>query len=142
MRVASAVAAIGCSAPICRMANSSPPSRATVSPSATQLAQPLADRLEQRVADGMAERIVDVLEAVEIEAEHRQALALPSALSSASLHALAQQHAVGQIGQHVVVRHVGDARLDAPLLGDVLVRGDPAAARHRLMLDGDDAPVA
>ena len=56
----------------------------------------------------------------------RQSTATAPALSHAVerlLQALAQQHAVGQLGQDVVVRHVGHARLDAPLLGDVLVRG-------------------
>ena len=89
----------------------------------------------------MAERVVDVLEAVEVETKHRQAPALSHAVER-PLHALAQQHAVGQLGQDVVVRHVGDARLDAAVLGHVLVRGEPALVRHRLMLDGDDAPVA
>ena len=41
-------------------------------------AQALGDRLEQRVADGMAERIVDLLEAIEVEAKHREAFAAPA----------------------------------------------------------------
>ena len=40
------------------------------------------------------------------------------------------------------MRHMRDPRLDAPVLGDVLVRRDPAAAGHRLMLGGNDASVA
>ena len=39
--------------------------------------QPRRDLREQRIAGGMAERVVDVLEAVEIEAEHRHQLAVP-----------------------------------------------------------------
>jgi hypothetical protein len=35
-----------------------------------------------------------------------------------------------------------DARLDAPVLGDVLVRRKPTSAGHRLVLGGDDASVA
>jgi hypothetical protein len=89
----------------------------------------------------VAQRVIDVLEAVEVETEHGQALALLRAIER-PLHALAQQGAVGQLGQKVVVRHVRHARLDAPVLGHVLVRGEPASIRHRLMLDGDDAPVA
>ena len=41
-----------------------------------------------------------------------------------------------------MVRHVLDARLDVALLGDVLVRGDEAAVRHRLMLDHDGPAIA
>ena len=54
---------------------------------------------------------------------------------------LAEQHAVGQIGQRVVVRHVGDAGFGALALGDVLVGRDPAAVRHRLMRDANRAAV-
>ena len=76
----------------------------------------------------MAERVVDVLEAVEVEAEHGQALALLQAVER-PLQPLLQQHAVGQLGQNVVMRHVRDARLDAPVLGHVLVRREPAPVR-------------
>ena len=123
------------------MENSSPPSLATVSPSSTQASSLSPTAFSKRIADRVAERIVDVLEAVEVETEHGQALALLHAVER-PLHALAQQHAVGQLGQDVVVRHVRDARLDAAILGHVLVRREPALVRHRLMLDGDDAPVA
>ena len=52
-----------------RIANSSPPSRATRSPSRTSR-DPLGDRDEQRVARGVAERVVDDLEVVEVDEEH------------------------------------------------------------------------
>ena len=100
------------------------------------VAQALADGLEDLVAAGMAERIVDILEAIEIERQHRHgrtALGLVEFLAQA----LAQVQAVGQIGQRIVVGEVRHAGLDAPLLGDVLVHGDPAAARHRLMPQDD-----
>ena len=42
--------------------------------------QAFADQLQQFVADVMAERIVDALELVEIETQHRQALAALDAL--------------------------------------------------------------
>ena len=126
----------------CRMANSSPPSRAMVSSSRDRAADALRDGAEQLVADRMAERVVDALEVVEVEIEHRQRLAAcDSTRASPSAMLLAEQHAVRQVGQRVVARHVGDALLGAMPLGDVLVDRDPAALRHRLVRDLDHAPV-
>ena len=79
--------------------------------------QPLrrsATALSSFVADAVPERVVDALEVIEVEAEH--AIWLPrwtraSACSSRS----AQQHAVGQVGERVVVRHVGDLRFSPAL---------------------------
>ena len=58
-----------------RIANSSPPSRATRSPSRTELADPLGHRDEQRVAGGVAQRVVDDLEVVEVDEQDRVDLA-------------------------------------------------------------------
>ncbi len=52
-----------------------------------------------------------------------------------------QQHAIGQVGQNVVAGQMRGTRFDAPVLGDVFVGGEPAAARHRLLLDGDHPAV-
>ena len=86
----------------------------------------------------MAKRIVHILESVEIETEHAHALPELDGL----LQPLMQEHPIGQARQRVVVRHMRHARFDAPLLGDVLVRGDCASTRHRLVHDDDDSPVA
>ena len=107
---------------------------------ARAVAQPLAHQLQQLVADRMAERVIDALELVEVEAEHRQAFAAFDALELV-LQRLAQQHAVGQVGQRVVARHVGDLALRALPLGDVFVGGEPAAAGQRLADDREGAPV-
>ena len=64
------------------------------------------------------------------------------ARASACSQPIVEQDAVGQAGQRVVQRHVGDLGLGAALLGDVLVGGDRAAVGHRLHGDGDRAPVA
>ena len=58
----------------------------------------------------MAERVVDALEAVEVEAQHGEALAAPQALQRL-LQLLAEQRAVGEVGQRVVARKVGDLLL-------------------------------
>ena len=72
---------------------------------------------QQQVADRVAERIVDVLEAVEVEEQHRE-LAAPAMRAGDRLSdAVGQQRAIGQAGQRVVVRHVHDALVgEAPLL--------------------------
>ena len=103
-------------------------------------AQALADQFQQLVADRMAERVVDALELVEIEAEHRQAFAAFDAFELV-LQRLAQQHAVWQVGQRVVARHVGDLALRPLPLGDVLVGRQPAAAGQRLADDREGASV-
>ncbi len=131
-RRASAPAASGFELP-CRIANSSPPSRATVSPSPDRAADALRDDPEQLVADRMAERVVDALEVVEVEIEHRHRLGGLLHARQPLGHLLAQQHAVGKLRQRVVARHVRDALFGAMALGDVLVDRDPAALRHRLV---------
>ncbi len=55
--------------------NSSPPKRATVSPGRMLRLQPFAERDQQLVADRVAEAVVDELEAVEVEEQHRAAIA-------------------------------------------------------------------
>ena len=103
-------------------------------------AQALADELEQLVADVMAERVVDALELIEVETEHGQAFAALDALDLV-IELLEQQHAIGQIGQCVVARHVRDAVFRALPFGDVFVGGEPAAVRDRLVDDGKGASV-
>ncbi|GJE42814.1 hypothetical protein AEGHOMDF_1987 [Methylobacterium soli] len=58
-----------------------------------------------------------------------------------SLTVLAQGGPVGQVGERVVAGHVGDPRLVAAALGNVLEGRDPAAALQRPVADGEDAPV-
>ena len=93
--------------------------------------QPHAHLLQQRVADGVPERVVDALEAIEVETEHGEALAALQA-QQRLLQLLAEQRAVGELGQRVVAREVGDLLLLAAALGDVLVERHPAAALERL----------
>src|SRR6202022_4363801 len=53
-----------------------------------------------------------------------------------------QQHAIGQIGEGVVVGHIFDLDLGPPLLGNVFMGGNPAAIGHRPVPDLEGAPVA
>ena len=97
--------------------------------------------LEQGIAHGMAEHVVDALELVEIDAVQRQHLALHHA-GERAFHGLAEQHPVGEPGERVVSREIGDALLRAPPIGDVLVRRHPAAVRHRAVPDNDETIIA
>ena len=98
------------------------------------------DRLEELVADEMTERVVDTLELVDVDVMHRELLAAHDRGQLAP-QVLVEHGAVGQVGQRVVMRQMGDARLDAAALGDVLVRGHPAAIGQRLVDDLDRAAV-
>ena len=102
---------------------------------------------EQLVAGRMAERVVDELEAVEVEVEQRDGLALAARAGERELEVLLQQRAVRQPGERVVVGEVGDLLLGRAALGQV----DAGAAssrsrgrrrRARRVAPGDDAPVA
>ena len=62
-----------------RMANSSPPSRATVSAARAQREEPLRRGDQQPVALRVAEAVVDPLEVVEVEEEHRDRMGLRAA---------------------------------------------------------------
>ncbi len=97
--------------------------------------EPFGDRLQQPVAHRMAERVVDVLEQIEIDAQHRDVL-LPGWPRSSSLaQPVLVEIAVRQIGQAVMVRHVGDAGFRLAPLGDVDNRHQIAVAT----VEGDAA---
>jgi len=76
-------------------ANSSPPSRATVSTCRRGRLQPLADLQQQLVAVVVAEGVVDLLEAVQVDQRQRGRAQLPVGLADRLADTVAQQGAVG-----------------------------------------------
>ena len=108
---------------------------------ADQPAQPVGDYLEKLVTGGMAKRIVHRLELIEIEVMNRDHFLAMNSAAQRMFEPLVQQHAVGQIGQRVVVGHIFDLDLGPALLGDVFVCGDPAAVGHRPMANLEGAAV-
>ena len=86
---------------------------------AQRRAQALGDAAQQLVADAVAERIVDRLEIVEAEHQHRDLVRAAPRVQQDLVHVLAQQIAVRQPGQAVVLGHEGEPRLGALALGDV-----------------------
>ena len=77
---------------------------------------------QQRIAGRMTENIVDALEAVEVDAEHRKALAGGPGEIEHGVHALVECRAVGQVGQRIVMRHMRNLGFVALSLGDVMNR--------------------
>ena len=86
---------------------------------AQRRAQALGDAAQQLVADAVAERVVDRLEIVEAEHQHGDLVGAAPRVQQDLVHVLAQQIAVRQPGQAVVLRHEGEPRLGALALGDV-----------------------
>ena len=101
-------------------------------------AQAIGHTLEKLVADQMSERIVDALEFVDVDIEHGQLLAGPDR-AQRLLEPLAKQRPVGQVGQRVVMRHMGDLLVGARALGDILDGGHPSAGFQRLVHDLEGA---
>ena len=119
--------------------NSSPPRRATVSSSRRDAVRRAETRSQQHVADRVSERVVDVLEAVEIEEQHRKLAAAPMRAGDRLSDAVGEQRAVRQSGQRVVVRHVDD-----PLVGETPFRDlglEPGVRARELLGARLDAPL-
>ena len=67
--------------------------------------QPAGKLDEQLVAAVVAERIVDLLEAIEVDDRHRHGALSPAAAPDRGGRPLAEQGAVGQLGQRVMLGH-------------------------------------
>ena len=100
-------------------ANSSPPSRASVSCSRRTLGRRLARKAQQLVAELVAQRVVDALEIVQVQAQHGGGAAVAGRVQRLQ-HLFAEQPPVGHAGQRVVVGHVAHLRMGGVLVGDVI----------------------
>ena len=108
--------------------------------------QPPRQLDQQLVAGGVAEGVVDVLEVVEVDEEHRDPLARSPRACERVLEPLGEQHAVGEVGERVVERLVGEALLELLALVHAAQGEDHAAEvrvlGHALRLALDEAPAA
>ncbi len=86
---------------------------------AQRRAQALGDPAQQLVADAVAQRVVNRLEIVQSEHQHRDLFGAAPRVQQDLVHVLAQQVAVRQAGQAIVLGHEGKSRLGALALGDV-----------------------
>ena len=80
-----------------------------MSPGRTHDFKALGHGLEQRVADVVPEAVVDDLEAVKVEEHDRHQAVDALGVNHRLLQALQQQHAVRQVGEHVVIGEVAQA---------------------------------
>ncbi len=86
--------------------------------------QPRRDAFEKVVARGMAEGVVHVFEVVEVEA-HESSRRVPlSRPVEGFLDALLKKHAIGQVGQHVMIGEMPDFPLAALQFADIGVEND------------------
>jgi hypothetical protein len=81
--------------------------------------QPLGHRFQEPVARRVAKAVVDVLEAIQVDKEGSEGLALaPSSLEHVA-EAVQEEPAIGQAGEGVVEDDVMKALFQFPLLGDI-----------------------
>jgi hypothetical protein len=139
MRPARASASSGWRTPSWIMANSSPPRRHGVNFEHAGL-QPVGRRDQKSITHGMAESVVNLLEIVQVETNHRE-LGSPAGHDDSLFHALPEQHSIGQFGERVMASHERDTRFGLLPLRDVLVRRNPTATGHRLMVNGDNPAI-
>ena len=103
---------------------------------AQQRAQPFPQGGEHAIAGGVAARVVDLLEVVEVEEQHGERVAGPAGALQGEVQAVQEQGAVGQAGELVVQRLMGEPRLAALALDGPDQR---APELHGLELGHDQA---
>ncbi len=109
------------------IANSSPPSRATVSPARVTTLSRWRDGHEQLVALGVAQPVVDGLEVVEVQEQDGRRAASAAGAGQGVTQPVQEQEAVLEAGQDVVERLVAELLLEGLALRDVAVVDDHAA---------------
>ena len=103
--------------------------------------QTLGDGLEQKIAAIVTEGIVDLFETIEIDEMHGDSAAPYRQDGQRAFQFLDQPAAIGQTGQCIVTRHVGNLRLSLPRFGDVLRGRDPAAFFMGCSVTRSDRPA-
>ena len=95
----------------------------------TQATEPLADLDEQPVAGGVAEAVVDLLEAVQVQEQHRDRGGVAFGAEEGVVDPVLEQGPVGQGGEVVVEGLVDELVLELAAFGDVAgVEHQPADA--------------
>jgi hypothetical protein len=89
--------------------------------------QPRGDRLEQLVAGRMAQRVVDDFEAIEVEKHHRQRMLHPPRVRQRDREPVAEEAAIRQAGQRIVIGLILDLLFHPLALGDVARDADNLA---------------
>ena len=97
---------------------------------------PTRNLLHQPVARVMAARIIDILEAIQVQKQHRQSSANAARLLDRHGQMRRQKQAIRQTGQLIVVRQVIQVLLPLELL-----RLDFATERHVPRAEGEERPM-
>ena len=116
--------------------NSSPPSRATVSPDRSAPRMPLATETSTSSPASCPKRVVDLLEAVEVDEQHRDPGRRAVRAEQRGLQPVAQQPPVRQVGEAVVQRGVQQHPLGVAPAGRVVEADQRRAVAGLGQLDG------
>lgn len=103
--------------------------------------EPDADFAQHLVAHVMSGHVVDVLEPVQVHEQDRQSGAGPLTMGDGDLESIGQQQAVGQVGQRIMLGHVGQAFVGAGAL-DRRVQGIDHALEEADVLAAEAAGFA
>ena len=114
----------------------SPPNRDTVSLAAAGPRHALRDSAEDEVADRVAQGVVHGLERVEPDEHHRGRAARPLRPEERAAQTVVEEHAVGEAGEGVVRRVLGELALEAAPPRHVLVRDERAVLAAGQARDG------
>ena len=104
-------------------------------------AEPARDLDQKLVAGAVAEAVVDLLEVVEVEKHHRQAVRQGLTGMKSQRELFLETSAIGQLGDGVEARHAVDFALGVAALGDVLDHHDGAVVPHLVDRDFDRPSV-
>src|SRR5262249_19778344 len=102
------------------MTNSSPPQRATMSRGPMMALSRLAISMRSLSPGAVAETVVDLLEVIEVEEHHGQAVARRALAAESKSQLFLETAAIGQSGDRIEARHPVDFGLRVAALGDVL----------------------
>src|SRR5229473_612279 len=76
--------------------------------------QSLGNGLKKLVADGMSQRIVDVFETIQIQKDHGNRVVLAVSQGNGLRDSVVEQHAIGEIGDKIVLSGVGHLERHSP----------------------------
>ena len=92
--------------------------------------------LQQPVAHYMSQAVVHVLEPIQIEEQHGQAMAMAAGEGNRLGEPIAQQHAVGQVGQKVVLGQIDGPQRHRPHFAHVFEHDHRADHLSAAIVDG------
>ena len=99
--------------------------------------EPRRNLPQQRVANSVAQSVIDMLEAIEIEQQHRELVAAPAMAQNGVLDPVHDRQSVWQARQNIMVSHERDTLFGLFPLGDIVHDNDEMSG-HTLAVASDD----